>query len=279
MKVHAHETNTTPRIRGYTRNKSAKALRKTIVLTQDNLTIRPEDWHYVGQMTLPDAALGPGAKFANSIREKGFCIARLPPKNKDFYVFELALDVADLRIYSSDPDLKNFKEFRNRMELSPQGRCLSGDEPKLKGRLKIDDATVATGLGLNYDRLQFEEFDVVIVGERSYEESLRRLLERHLKEELPAELEGTGVRLEGLQITSLRVQEDNREESRVVKSPTSESEKSPSVLNVNIHNAASSVAQGRDGTERQNGLLDSRVVKLIGLIAAIVTLYFAWKAN
>lgn len=251
----------------FTGDKARKALCNPVPLSSHNLQIDPDEWNYTGVISTD----GQNKEFQNvlkQIKKRGFAISPLSPINSHFFVFDLSLDIMDVRIYSADKKLSKFNVLRHQIELSPKGKYFGGKEPVFVGELEISDAVCAKKLGLDFDRLQVEGFQVVIVGHSSEEIFFERAINRLMPESFPEMEEKFGIKISDFNATvkSIKKKAANHKE----KDEKSDSTNQPVSINIENKNILSQVMNERK--EANRSILDSWVVKFIGFLAAVVGL-------
>src|SRR4029077_2159038 len=104
------------------------------------------------------------SELAAGAKAKGFAVCRLPPIPQKLYAFNLTLDIGDFRIYSTDPDLSEFRKFRHRLELSLHGNKYKGGAEIRAGGTPIQSESEIKALGVDdVDGLLFRGFHIALV--------------------------------------------------------------------------------------------------------------------
>lgn len=197
MKLHAWDTEVGGKpLRAFTRDKARKSLKRPVTVHPENVTINPEEWKYHGNMSTTGIDSDYIRKLHQNIKSQGFAIVELPKLKTRFHVFDVSFDVADVRVYSEDKELPEFKEFRKRIELSVHGDRFLGGEEKYLGEVDIPSEAAAKQMGIeDFHALQSIGFWVSIVRVSPREETFRRYLERELPKSLSKYAESVGVHL------------------------------------------------------------------------------------
>lgn len=278
MKLHKFRTEAGNRIFfAYTSDKRRKSLRTTVELHDEGKTIKIESssWKYVGQVSSEDIDSENRVIVYRELQSNGFAIVGSLPIVRNFYVFDWKLDRADLRIYSAEKNLAAFKRRHHFAKMSTKGHLISGNEPEYVGEVDIPDKAAASRLGLDYEQLQLTRFQVAFLRALEKEQAI----ERHLKRELPKKLEKTAENM-GMIITDIYanvcpINSHAKNPKPSVPTDINPSETTQSQeVNINIQNEISSVNDNARGyAEDRAGFLRGSLVILIGLIAAIITIY------
>lgn len=264
MKLHAFDVETSKgRFRAFTRDKARKLLKREVSLKSDDLTISPNQWKYAGPMSTTGLGENDHIKGLHAaIKNQGFVIVSMPPIYRDFFVFDKKLDAGDIRIYSNDRELTEFSRIWHLIEMRPDGETYEGEAPIYVSQIQIPNKKTAELMGLNYERLQDPGFEFHVVRESSETEYLRRGLERTLKEELPKKFKNSGIEFIDISVDSVK---KRRGQSETVDLPSSVAPKK----NINQRDD-DNLAVPKHPTLSALGFLDGKVVKIIGLIAAVL---------
>lgn len=199
MKLHAFDANVGgQRVRGFTRDRSGKMLKRLIEIERLNRVVRPDDWHYYGPLRATADQGGIVVEILQRVRKAGFAITGMPDIPTKFYVFDLELPIGDLRIYSIDPELVAFRKRRKELELGTNGDQWVGGQEVLKGDVEITSKAVAGRMGIkDYDSLITQDFYVAIVRESSGTQFLERMILPKLREK---------VREFGIDVVSMKLE-------------------------------------------------------------------------
>lgn len=269
MKLHTFDAEIEgKRFRAFTRDKARRALCGLVNLSDIGVQIDQDDWNYVGTKTTPSVANQHIRNIKKEVKKNGFAIVGMPSICKHFFVFDIELDIADLRVYSNDKNLSDFNKFRRSLELSPQGSRFEGKEAIFVGELDIPDPVAANNLGLDYERLQTEGFQVVVVRFNSDIESVRRSFERKFRKTFPEFEKKYGVKITGFSTVIRRTDNKCNQCVNVNKNNTTNSQN----IDIKIENK-NIVSSVNGGDSSQKSILDSWIVKLVGFVAAVVSLW------
>lgn len=202
MKLHAWDTKVddTP-IRAFTRDRARKSLKQAVTVLPEDITILPKEWNYAGVISTTGIDSDYIRELHQIIRNKGFAIVELPKLKENFFVFDISFDVVDVRVYSDDKELSEFKKARQRMELGVQGHNFLGGEEKYIGEVEIPSKAAAKQMGIDdFDFLQSNGFWVSVVRISPREEALRRYLERELPKSVEKKVKSMGMKLVELRV-------------------------------------------------------------------------------
>jgi hypothetical protein len=267
MKLHAFETVVDEsRFRAFTRDKRRRSLQKPIVANQGGIEIEPSEWVYHGIVSTTGIDNSYIRELHSTIRQNGFAVVRMPPLHTEFYVFDLELDLANLRIYSSDQNLKEFKKYRHRMELSSKGQIYEGGQEKYVGKVEIENQHVAKQMGIDdFDDLQRIGFWVVVVSTTNKEENMRRYLNRKLWEEAPKWDKELGIVTSNINVLSVEIKDAKNNEKPKPESPVTGS----SAQNIYNNNSITNIP--KDKTESEDII---KSLKKRGWVAFILIIFF-----
>src|SRR5262245_38716834 len=138
MKLHAFDADIGDVFfRALTRDRARRALKRSVTVVSTGHVIRPSDWKYYGTLSTTGLDHERIAEIHRLVKIQGFATVRMPARKRHFYVFDLAFDTADIRIYSADKELTKFREMRRRLELSPKGHLYGGGTAQLIGEVDI----------------------------------------------------------------------------------------------------------------------------------------------
>jgi len=196
MKLHAFDVEVGDlRLRAMTRDRARRALKGPAVIESTGQVIKPLDWKYHGTLSTTGVSGEQIDAIHRSVKSQGYVIVRLPSLLKHFYVFDVPFDGADVRVYSADKDLKEFRAARHRLELSPKGDLFAGAQETLIGEVEIPSRIEAEKMGLDYDQLQRQSFSVHILRVSDRAEWLKRALNRELAAKVPDLEKQFGIRI------------------------------------------------------------------------------------
>lgn len=247
MKLHAFETVVgESRFRAFTRDKRRRSLQKPIVDNQGGIKIEPSDWVYHGIVSTTGIDNSHVRELHSTIRQNGFAVVTMLPLHTEFYVFDLELDWANIRIYSSDQNLKEFKKYRHRMKLSSKGQIYEGGQEKYIGKVEIENQRMAKQMGIDdFDDLQRIGFSVVVVSTTSKEQNMRRYLNRKLWEKAPEWEKELGIVISKLNVLSLEVKDPKNNEKPKPGSPIT----GRSAQNIYINNSITNIPKAKTESE------------------------------
>ena len=188
--------------RGLAFNKRAEKLKREMTLQSHDITIAPSDWTYWGQTVVHDDGTTLRKHLMSNMKSRGFAVLQLPDPPTKFYVYDVEFDLGKYRVYSADKSLKEFKLFRNSLELAVQGDKWKGEGEKLIGDVNVRNAAEATALGItDYPGLVIRRFDMKLVQANSNRHVLEKKVLRHLREEMSQ----YGVHIEDFRIDDVRI--------------------------------------------------------------------------
>lgn len=251
------------------------SLMKSGVTINNSVAIDYADWAYMGVYRTDTTTNDPlDEKLHNGVRRDGLVVTTALPKPSCYHVFELKLDAADLRIYSDQRSLENFRNTRHRLELGPEGRRYEGGAEEYIGEVSIPDPAVAAQMKLNYVSLRMTGVQVKAISNSSVEEFLRRKFERALKRELPLKAAQLGIRVVELGVKVERIGPETAgrpEPSQATPPQTANAKQALSVVET--------VEKPSDQKNEVNTSLYDRVVKkikdnpiMVGAIFVIITI-------
>ena len=187
MKLHAFDAEIGDlRFRAMTRDRARRALKGPALIESTGQVIKPSDWKYHGTLSTTGIVHETIVDIHRLVKAQGYVIVRMPLRLKHFYVFDVPFDGADVRVYSADKDLKNFRAARHRLELSPKGDMFKGAPETLIGEVEIPSRLEAEKMGISYDDLQQRSYSVHVLRVSDRAEWMKRALNRELAAKLPA---------------------------------------------------------------------------------------------
>src|SRR4051812_6212142 len=104
-------------VRGFTRDRSGNKLKQQLRFKNLGITVLPHHWKYYDEMRTTDHPSSNYESIIKGIKDRGIAATVVPIK---FFVFDWHLDIGNVRVYSKDRDLAEFRRFRNQLELSTE---------------------------------------------------------------------------------------------------------------------------------------------------------------
>jgi hypothetical protein len=186
MKLHAFDAEIGDlRFRAMTRDRARRALKGPAVIESTGQVIKPSDWKYHGTISTTGIVHETIDDIHRRVKAQGYVIVRTPSRLKHFYVFDVPFDGADVRVYSADKDLKDFRAARNRLELSQNGDRFKGVPETLIDEVEIPSRLEAEKMGIDYDDLQQRSYSVHVLRVSDSAEWMKRALNRELAAKNP----------------------------------------------------------------------------------------------
>ncbi len=202
MKLHAFDVVVEgKRFRGFTRDITGRVLRQNKIQLPSGAFVQPNDWEYHGQITRTAKEAPIVEQIIQHVKAKGCAVTLMPDIPTVFYVFDIRFDYGDVRVYSHDPKLLEFRKSLKQLELGVNGDRWLGDEPILKGEVEIKSKADAMRMGVEYDMLLRKGFWLAIMRELSTEEVMERSILRKMREEMKQ----YGVEVKSLSIDKIEV--------------------------------------------------------------------------
>ncbi len=198
MKLHTFDACVNgKRFRGFTRDRAGVSLK--VPMHMEGAPISPYAWKYNKVIRITKGQAQIVDKILESVALGGFAVTELPPLPTKFFVFEMELDAAKIKIYSEDRNLVGFKERLTQGKLGTQGEYLSGEKEEFLGEVEIRSPEDAKRMGIeDYDGLLHRGFCIAVSRARTSKEFIEKSLLRHLNKEVQK-------RKLGVVICSLRV--------------------------------------------------------------------------
>jgi hypothetical protein len=182
MKLHVFEANVEKeRLRAFCRDKAGRLLKRGMTL-ESGKRVYGREWKYWGILR---AAAEEGEiveRILERVKTIGVAVSLMPPIPKKFFVFDVKLDVADIRIYSADRDLVAFRKRRRQVELGTDAARWGGGEEIHVGEVDIESADDAARMGIkNYRQLLGQDYCVEVIRATSGNENAERYLLREVR--------------------------------------------------------------------------------------------------
>lgn len=218
MKLHAWDTTVNDKtIRALTRDRAGVRLKKQVIVHAENAIVQYNQWKYAGIVSTTNVPIDDVdyiRRLHATIRRQGIAVVRMPELHRKFFVFDVQLDVADLRVYSADKELTRFKEIRKQMELGVQGDQWLGEGEKLVGEVEITSEADAKRMGIDdFHTLQWGGLWISVVRVSEREETFRRRMERELPKKLSEVTDRLGIKLISLRVDEVKIRPHDTSES------------------------------------------------------------------
>ena len=168
-------------LRGFTKNRAGTNLRSQIRVDILGITVPAQHWNYYGEVRTTDYPEHDYGTIIQSIKNRGFGICVVPMK---FYVYDWHLEVCDVRIYSADKDLGEFRKLRDQLKANVRSDLFNGVSETFVCEVEIRSKATAQGMGIDdYDGMLYRGFHLVFMRAISGKEFLERSTLRQLREE------------------------------------------------------------------------------------------------
>jgi hypothetical protein len=241
MKLHTFDNvvNGT-RYRGFTRNQNGSHLKRHMRL--GDVVLDPYGWKYVKPMRVTKGRTLIADQILERVALEGFAVTQMPPLPTKFFVFEMSLDSADIKIYSGDRTLAAFKDCLHRARLGPKPNLILGEKEHFLGEVEIRSREEAQRMGLSdYDKLLRRGFLVEVIRVASQEECIEKEMLRFLNSE--SKKRNWGVGFTDIKINMKKSEMPSTVPNEITTSPPTAQSKTPQSLNGGISSETSTDSQ------------------------------------
>jgi hypothetical protein len=290
MKIHVFDLCLAGRrFRGFTRDRAA--IRLKVPMKIGDVRVSPFAWKYRKTVRLRKGEMLAADEILQSVGLNGFSIREMPKLPTKFYVFDMELDIATIKIFSEDRNLTLFRRRLDQTRLGTQADRYQGEKEKFLGEVEIQSKEDASRLGItDYDGLVERGLQVEVVRIATHNEFLGKHLTRHLNEE--SKKRGWGIIIKDVTVDLRTV------EAREVRQPTSRDDgrthsSSPNADMKSETGAEATVREPRGRTESRHADENERrlqagipmlratlnTVRILGLALIIAGIVLVWLGS
>lgn len=237
MKLHAFDLSVNgKRIRGFTRDRAGTKLK--VPMEIDGVQVSPYAWKYSRIFRFTKGQTLAIDQILRSVGLHGFAVRELPPLPTKFFVFEMKLDAAEIKIFSEDRNLTALKQRLNQLRLGTKGEAYFGEKEDFIGEVEIRSQREAESMGISdYDKLIHYGYYVAVTRVATKEEFWGKNLERHLNKE--SKKRGWGIIVQDVQL-DFKIQDAPK------KSPAMRVDAAPVATTTDRHIEANSTSAKTD---------------------------------